>query len=75
MIAPALVYVRARRIDAGALGLARFPVAGTAGALVAGAAAFYLLAVVLQLWLDRLWPTPPEVRDAMRVVAEGQGHR
>lgn len=66
VLAPTLLYLGVRRTPAAAIGLGRPPLVATAIALAAGAAASYLLAVGIETWLERVWPTPPELRQAMR---------
>jgi membrane protease YdiL (CAAX protease family) len=43
---------------------------------LAGAGAFYLLAAVAESWLERIWPTPPALREALeRLVIPAGGRR
>lgn len=76
VILPALAFVRVKRVPAAALGLgavARWP---TVGGALAGGGLFYLLAVALHAWIERVWPTPPELREAMhRLVIPASGAR
>lgn len=73
VIAPTLVYLAVKRLPARELGLDRAPLAATAGGALFGAGAFYLLAVALHAWIERVWPTPPEVREAMHRMVIPQG--
>jgi sodium transport system permease protein len=76
VVAPTLVFVRVRRLPADALGLGRVPLASTLGGALFGGGAFYLVAVALHAWVERVWPTPPEVREAMeRMVIPQSGAR
>jgi sodium transport system permease protein len=84
VIAPTLLFLRARRVPAAALGLGRdgetaapaLPWRAIAGGLLCGAGAFYLVAVGLHAWIEHVWPTPPELREAMqRLVIPARGAR
>jgi sodium transport system permease protein len=76
VLVPALAYVAARRLPASALGLGRARPLAIAGGVLVGVAAFYVSAAVLQAWVERLWPTPPEVRRALeRMVVPASGPR
>jgi sodium transport system permease protein len=73
VLLPTLLFVWLRRLSPAALGLGPpFPLVATAAALVAGAAACFVMARGLEVWLERVWPMPREVRDAlMRVHGSG----
>ena len=76
VVVPTVLFVRARRLPAGALGLGRLPPWATLGGALFGAGAFYLVAVALHAWIERVWPTPPELREAMkRLVIPAEGAR
>ena len=76
VLAPTVVYIAVKRLPAGALGLGRVPPLATAGGALFGAGAFYLVAVALHAWIERVWPTPPAVREAMeRMVIPKSGAR
>ena len=88
VIAPALVVAWGRRVPRAALGLghARYaavprwysavPWLAIAGGLVAGAGAFYLVAVGVEPWMERLWPTPAALRQSLqRLVIPATGAR
>ena len=76
VVVPTLVFVRARRVPAAELGLDRVPLAATVGGALFGAGTFYLMAVGLHAWVERVWPTPPEVREAMqRMIIPAAGAR
>jgi len=78
VVLPTVLWIRLRRVPPTALGagLARPSLGAAVGGLVAGAAAFYLVAVAEHVWLDRVWPTPPELREAMqRLVIPAEGAR
>jgi membrane protease YdiL (CAAX protease family) len=82
VVAPTVLYLRARRVPPAALGLARDgerwapPLPAIAGGLVCGAGAFYLVAAALHAWIEHVWPTPPELREAMqRLVIPARGAR
>ena len=76
VIVPTLVYLGVKRLPARAIGLGRVPPLATAGGVLFGAGAFYLVAVGLHAWVERVWPTPPEVREAMqRMVIPAAGAR
>jgi sodium transport system permease protein len=76
VIVPTLVYVGVKRLQPRELGLGRPPLLATAGGALFGAGAFYLVAVGLHTWIERVWPTPPEVREAMqRMVIPTAGAR
>ncbi|MGZ3405972.1 MAG: CPBP family intramembrane glutamic endopeptidase [Polyangia bacterium] len=83
VIAPTVLFLRARRVPAAALGLAADgataalpPWRAIAGGLFCGAGAFYLVAVALHAWIEHVWPTPPELREAMqRLVIPARGAR
>lgn len=72
VLAPTLLYARARRLSAASLGLGRPPLVATALAFVAGAAACWLMARGLEPWLERWWPMPPSLRRALEQMAGGQ---
>jgi membrane protease YdiL (CAAX protease family) len=59
VFAPAWLWAGYRRVD---LGLARPRALAVIGGVLAGAGAFWLMALVEQHVLERLMPTPPEVR-------------
>jgi membrane protease YdiL (CAAX protease family) len=59
VFAPAWLWAGYRRVD---LALARPRVLAVIGGVLAGAGAFWLMALVEQHVLERLLPTPPEVR-------------
>lgn len=76
VVVPALLFVRARRLPAAALGLGRPPALATVGGALFGAGAFYLVAVALHAWIEHVWPTPPALREAMkRLVIPAEGAR
>jgi sodium transport system permease protein len=83
VIVPTLVFLRVRRVPLETLGLAPPgstaawpPWLATLGGLLCGAGAFYLVAVALRTWLERIWPTPPEVKEALeRMVIPTHGAR
>jgi sodium transport system permease protein len=76
VIVPTVVFVRVRRVPPGELGLGRVPALATVGGALFGSGAFYLLAVALHAWIERVWPTPPDVREAMeRLVIPAAGAR
>ena len=83
VIVPTIVFVRVRRVPLAALGLAgvdgtstRPPWLAITGGLLCGAGAFYLIAVALHAWIEHVWPTPPELREAMqRLVIPARGAR
>ncbi len=76
VIAPTLVFIGVRRLPAVTLGLGRLPPAATLGGALAGAGAFYLVAVGLHAWIERVWPTPPAVREALeRMIIPAEGAR
>jgi membrane protease YdiL (CAAX protease family) len=76
VLAPTVAWLWLRRVPAAALGLERARWAATAGGFVAGAGVFYLIAAAVEPWLDRLLPTPPEVRAAIeRMVVPPSGAR
>jgi len=66
VIVPTLLYLGIKRVPPAAIGLGRLPALATTGGALFGAGAFYLVAVGLHAWIERVWPTPPEVREAMR---------
>jgi len=76
VVVPTLLFVRARRLPAAALGLGRLPAWATLGGALFGAGAFYLVAVALHAWIEHVCPTPPALRDAMkRLVIPAEGAR
>ena len=90
VIAPTLLFLLLRRVSWVALGLARpgpglrpagsglprAPWIVTLGGLLCGAGAFYLVAAALHAFVERVWPTPPEVREALaRLVIPARGAR
>lgn len=82
VIVPTLLYVRAKRMPATALGLMRADepwaprASAIGGGLLLGGGAFYLVAVALHAWIEHVWPTPPELREAMkRLVIPAHGAR
>jgi len=76
VIVPTILFVAARRVPLGELGLARFGPLATVGGALFGGGAFYLVAVGLHAWIERVWPTPPELREAMhRMVIPAAGAR
>jgi sodium transport system permease protein len=76
VLLPTLLWLYLRRVPAAALGLDRVAWVATAGGLVAAIGAFYLMAALVEPWLDRLVPTPPEVRAAIeRMLLPATGRR
>jgi sodium transport system permease protein len=76
VIVPTILFVWARRVPLVVLGLARLPPLATVGGALFGGGAFYLVAVALHAWIERVWPTPPELREAMhRMVIPEAGAR
>ena len=76
VIAPTLLFLRARRVPLDALGLASPSWRAIVGGLLCGAGAFYLVAVARHAWIEHVWPTPPELREAMqRLVIPARGAR
>ena len=66
VVVPTIVLLVAKRVPRDELGLGRVPPLATVGGALVGGGAFYLLAVALHAWIERVWPTPPELREAMR---------
>lgn len=66
VLLPTLAWIALRRPPAAAVGLGPARPAALLGALVAGVGAFYLLAAVVEAWIDRRWPMPPALRRALR---------
>lgn len=66
VLLPTLAYLALRRPPAEALGVARLRPWATLGGFVAGAGAFYLMAAIVEPWVERMWPTPPALARAMR---------
>lgn len=76
VVVPTLLFVRARRLPAAALGWGRLPPFATLGGALFGAGAFYLVAVALHAWIEHVWPTPPALRESMkRLVIPAEGAR
>lgn len=73
VVLPTVLFLRARRVPLVELGLGRVPPLATVGGALFGGGAFYLIAVALHAWIERVWPTPPELREAMRrmIVPDG----
>jgi sodium transport system permease protein len=65
VLLPTLAWLWLRRLPRATLGLARVPLSATLGALVAGAGAFYLIAIAVEPLFERLVPTPPALRQAV----------
>jgi sodium transport system permease protein len=66
VLAPTLAWLASRGVRLGA-GLALRPVRrATLGGAVAGAGGFYLVALLEAGVLERVWPTPPALRESLR---------
>jgi membrane protease YdiL (CAAX protease family) len=79
VLLPTVTWLWARAVPLPSLGLgelvrgAPLPIVPLVGALLAGGGAFYLLAALVEPALERLYPTPPALRDALeRMVLAGR---
>ena len=75
---PTVLWLRWRRVPAAALGIVPAPRPGWSalGGLLAGAGAFYVVAALVEGWFERMWPTPPALREALtRMVIPATGAR
>jgi membrane protease YdiL (CAAX protease family) len=68
ILAPTLLWVSARRLPLGELGMGRARPLGLTGGALAGLGAFYLSTLVETHLLERFMPMPREVREALRRV-------
>ena len=65
VLLPTLAWLAWRRPPRATLGLQSAPLVPTLGALVAGLGAFYLIAVTLEPLMERVIPTPPQLKRAL----------
>jgi sodium transport system permease protein len=71
VLAPPVAFLAARRLPvASSLGLSRGKLSHIAGGLLAGAGAFWLVAL-LEVALDKLFPAPPELVESLRSLVVG----